>query len=253
MLREGDQYLNYSVSGKGHPVVFLHGFLESMTMWDFLDFPENISQIRIDLPGHGSSLNDKKGCSSMKEMAEYVKYTLQRLNIDCYDIVGHSMGGYVALELIKIDKNCQKVVLMNSNFWSDDMKKQRDRKRVAEIVVRNKMLFLYEAIPNLFLDPEKNTEAVQGLIKEAEAMNAVSISEISIAMSKRNDLSELVTDKTDRILVIQGVEDSIVPVDRMRAAQMKAGFAYKELSNCGHMAHVEQPNEVIKATLNFLG
>jgi len=252
MPKETYQYLNYRVSGTGHPVVFLHGFLESMTMWDFLDFSDDFSQIRVDLPSHGHSLNDEEGCASMKEMAEHVKRTLRNLNISQYDIVGHSMGGYVALELMKIDENCQKLVLMNSNFWSDDQKKQRDRKRVAEIVVRNKTLFLYEAIPNLFLDPQKNTEAVQGLIKEAEEMKAQSIADISIAISKRNDLSELVIENNDRILVIQGVEDSIVPVERMRTAQVEANFAYKELSDCGHMAHVEQPNEVVSTILKFL-
>ena len=53
MHRMQQELLNYRVFGNGHPVVFLHGFMESISMWDFIEssnFP--FQCIVIDLPGH---------------------------------------------------------------------------------------------------------------------------------------------------------------------------------------------------------
>ena len=144
---------------------------------------------------------------------------------------------------------------MNSNFWTDDLKskKLRDRKRVADIVDEEQASsFLYEAIPNLFIDPEKNDQDVQALIKEAESIHAESIADVSIAMSKRNDLSNLAVELGDRILVIQGADDTIVPVERMREMNSSGAFSYTELEDCGHMAHIEHPVVVRGAIEKFL-
>ena len=49
--------LNYSIFGNGYPVVFLHGFLESNSMWDYLSLENlNVQCVLIELPGHGKSI-----------------------------------------------------------------------------------------------------------------------------------------------------------------------------------------------------
>ena len=53
--------------GNGYPVVFLHGFLESMTMWEDLKFEGIWQQVFIDLPGHGGS-ESMQGSVSMQSM-----------------------------------------------------------------------------------------------------------------------------------------------------------------------------------------
>ena len=246
------KYLHCRVSGEGHPVIFLHGFLESMTMWNYLNFRLGFKHVYIDLPGHGRSTTKSETMVSILAMAKLVKATIDSLGVEEYHVVGHSMGGYVGLELIQLDARCKKLVMLNSNFWSDELKKQRDRRRVANIVASNKTLFLYEAIPNLFLNPIKNDQVVQDLIQEAGFIDAQCIADVSIAMSKRNDLSHLARELNKRILVIQGAEDAIVPVERMRGLQQKSEFVYKELQGCGHMAHIEKPNAVINVIEKFL-
>ena len=54
--------LKFRVFGQGHPVLFLHGFLESKSMWLNFDLESfNFKSIIIDLPGHGdSSIEDDK-------------------------------------------------------------------------------------------------------------------------------------------------------------------------------------------------
>ena len=93
-----DINLYFHEKGKGSAVVLLHGFLEASWMWD--DIATALSKryrvVCIDLPGHGKS--DCLGyVHSMDEMAEAVMAVVQSLRLRRIQLVGHSMGGYVAL------------------------------------------------------------------------------------------------------------------------------------------------------------
>lgn len=93
MLKKKIHILNYRASGQGRPVVFLHGFLESISMWNFLKPFETIQSVLVDLPGHGGSELNEDLELSMTSIAESVVQLLGDLGIVSYDIIGHSMGG----------------------------------------------------------------------------------------------------------------------------------------------------------------
>lgn len=252
--------LNFRIIGEGYPVVFLHGFLESLTMWEYLQiekFP--FQSILIDLPGHGKSINDAEREPSIDFMAERVLDILSNLNIQSFSIVGHSMGGYVALSIKnqsihKLNKSfdCQKVVLLNSNFWVDNDLKKKDRLRVAEIVFKNKELFLHTAIPNLFNEPDKFKKQISLLLKEAISMNEHDIAYSSLAMRSREDFSELVSNFETDFLIIQGENDSIVPMDLMIKMISKLELEYVLVKDAGHMAHIQSPFIVREAIEKFI-
>lgn len=252
MNKKNQDILNHRVSGKGHPVVFLHGFLESSTMWNFLNLPESIQQIVIDLPGHGESFKAPEELT-IADMARNVLDVINALKVDNYSVVGHSMGGYVGLELMKQDSKCDKLVLLNSNFWKDSLEKIENRKRVAKIVRTNKTHFLYEAIPNLFLNPEKHDPEVKGLIEEAKMMKSADIGNVSIAMGKRGDNKNVLKKNLERVLIIQGEEDSTVLKAEMEKNLKGLNPNYCVLKNAGHMAHIESAQKTRKAILSFVG
>jgi pimeloyl-ACP methyl ester carboxylesterase len=240
--------LNYKQFGEGEPVVFLHGFLESISMWEKISL-ESISfkSILIDLPGHGESKNeDNSLIPTIDYMANQVIATLNHIGIINYSIVGHSMGGYVALLLKKVDVRCKKVVLLNSNFWQDSPKKQKDRIRVADIVFKNKNLFLKEAIPNLYNDQLKYKAQIEALLEEAKNMESFSIAYASLAMSKRMDFSEMISQKPTDFVIIQGETDQIVPKITMEAHPVLQNVSYHLIKNTGHMSHFENPREVLQ-------
>src|ERR1044071_7202110 len=92
--------VRYADTGKGRVVVLLHGFLESLEVWFGNGFAQELAQhfrvIAIDLPGHGKS--DCVGyVHRMERMADVVKGVMDELGLRRYAMVGHSMGGYVAL------------------------------------------------------------------------------------------------------------------------------------------------------------
>ena len=246
--------LNYKQFGEGETVVFLHGFLESISMWENLSLESiHFQSILIDLPGHGKSKNeDNSPIPSMHYMANRVIDTLNQLGIKKYNVVGHSMGGYVALVLKKIDERCKKVVLLNSNFWEDSIEKQKDRVRVADIVFKNKNLFLKEAIPNLYNDQLKYKTEIAVLLKEALKMNSFSIAYASLAMSKRMDFTELISQKPTDFVIVQGEIDVIVPKLIMESKDVLQNVPYYLIKTTGHMSHFENPIEIKKMLIKEL-
>ncbi|XOV66994.1 MAG: alpha/beta fold hydrolase [Fluviicola sp.] len=231
-------------------LVCLHGFLESLSMWPALRLEDYAKLILIDLPGHGQS--DLQHIDSMQSMAEAVHEVLQKEAITSYQVIGHSMGGYVALELSQMDDNCKGIIMMNSNVWSDSDLKQEDRKRVAKLVQTKKERFVTEAIPNLFQTPEKHPNEVERLVQEAIQMSAEAIGRASIAMSQRRDFSEEVFSGSLQITVIQGENDPIAPKDRMEQLLQNQLENFHVVSS-GHMAHLEATAHVKYIIQKILG
>lgn len=244
--------LNFKEIGKGYPVVFLHGYLESIEMWDYFSFDNIFRCILIDLPGHGNSKFDSDSPISMLSMAENVIEVINHLGLENFALVGHSMGGYVGLELKNLDSRCEKLVLLNSNFWEDSELKKNDRKRVAQIVQKNKELFLYEAIPNLFSHPEKFNVEIREIIDTAKKMSPNSIGQISIAMSKRNSFESKLESIKSQLLIIQGKEDTIVPLVKMDEALVEFPEIHIEVIDSGHMSHIENTEVAQKIIEDFL-
>jgi esterase len=91
--------LHFSASGSGQPLVILHGLFGSGKNWQsqVRRFAEHFQVFTVDLRNHGESFHaDEMNYSAM---AEDVAGLLYRLELSDCDILGHSMGGKVAMTL----------------------------------------------------------------------------------------------------------------------------------------------------------
>ena len=95
--------VHFTSKGTGRTLVLLHGFLENSSMWDVISesLLKKYRVVCIDLLGHGATENHGY-IHTMQEQAEMVVAVLKHLRLRKYIIVGHSMGGYIALEVSKI-------------------------------------------------------------------------------------------------------------------------------------------------------
>lgn len=254
MHKMQNELMNYRVFGNGHPVVFLHGFMESLSMWKFIEENEFPFQcILIDLPGHGKSeLWDANESPSLNFMAAEVQKVLQFLGIQNYHVVGHSMGGYVAMVLKEKDDNCQKVVLLNSTFKEDSDLKKRDRVRVADLALKAKNLFIQEAIPGLFYRFEKDDSCVQDLIEEAKQMEGQAIAYAALAMRERTNTFHLLNNFPSEIFVVQGKHDPLISCEIMQEDLMNHSNQLIVLEDVGHMSQFENPTSAQKALRTIL-
>lgn len=237
--------LQYRSFGEGKTLVFLHGFLESSTMWDYLPLDElNAHCLLIDLPGHGQSpLNDTSEIPSIRFMADEVLRVLKRENVEEFSIIGHSLGAYVGLELAQLS-GCQKLILLNSNCWTDDEQKRRDRLRVAELVFKAKNHFIREAIPNLFGRPADFQNEISALVEESKNMLPESIAYAALAMRERKDFTAEVIANPTKYSFIHGDLDSLVATDVLKSRV--PAVPIHVIEHAGHMVHIEATEELVK-------
>lgn len=236
--------LHYRSFGEGKTIIFLHGFLESSTMWSYIPLNELHARcVLIDLPGHGQSpLTDTAEIPSIRFMAQQVLEVLKELKITQFTLIGHSLGAYVGLELCQLAP-CQKLILLNSNCWSDDEQKRRDRLRVADLVYSAKKHFVREAIPGLFGRPNDFQAEIKQLIDEANHMSADAIAYAALAMRERVDYTEEVLANPSKYVFIHGELDTLVSSEQL---QLRVpGIHVHFLTNAGHMSHIESSDEVI--------
>lgn len=247
--------LNYRVVGNGSPVLFLHGFLESNSMWEGLTEELSNKQrcIFIELPGHGQSLDFTEEIHTIETMMNAVKRTLQSIAIEQFSIVGHSLGGYVALNLIESnDDFTGKLILLNSHPWEDSPKKKMERDSVIEVVRKNKNLFIQTAIPNLYRRPEAQQKNIRNLIAEASKMSPSSIENVLKAMKNRPDRTKVLRSLKEKCLVIQGEYDHLIDAGNMQKLTNELNCNYALIKSAGHMAHHEAKSEVIEELNRFI-
>jgi pimeloyl-ACP methyl ester carboxylesterase len=225
-------------------LVFLHGYLLSSSQWIKLALKRAPwRSVLLDLPYHGENKSALLPQKSMKAYADFVQAELQKIGVERYHLVGHSMGGYIGLELLKQDKNLDKLILLHSNIWEDSEERKRNRERVAAVVKRNKTLFLRESLPLLFKDKHKHQSVILELIREASAMSAEGITHGALAMRERTDKFDLVQKNAQRVFFIQGSHDALIPLQGAEEVWNKYAKSahFFVIPDCGHMSHFERP------------
>ena len=123
--------IHFTDTRKGRCIVLLHGFLESMEIWN--EYVKLLSKryrvICIDLPGHGKSENIGY-VHTMELMADCVKEVLYSLQITKCVMIGHSMGGYVTLAFAeKHERNLRGFALFHSHAAPDSEEKKKTAKK----------------------------------------------------------------------------------------------------------------------------
>jgi pyruvate dehydrogenase E2 component (dihydrolipoamide acetyltransferase) len=94
----GPLHISRSRGGTGAPVVMIHGFASDATSWAPIEAAlRQQPLIRIDLPGHGKS--PKLRIRDFAALVKEVRAAFDSLQLDEAHLVGHSLGGAVALAL----------------------------------------------------------------------------------------------------------------------------------------------------------
>lgn len=117
----GDVKIHYKVSGKGDPLIFLHGSMECMEDWSkqIPDFSKRYKVIAMDNRGHGrSTFTDRK--LDYQLLSEDVVGLMNELKIDSAYIVGFGDGGIIGLYLsINHPTRVRKLVAIGANYKVD--------------------------------------------------------------------------------------------------------------------------------------
>jgi pimeloyl-ACP methyl ester carboxylesterase len=207
--------INYAIYGEGRPVLLIHGFGEDSQVWvNQVDFLSGSFQLIVpDLDGSGQS-DFIPEVFSMDDHAEMLAALLRSENIEAAHIVGHSMGGYIALALAeKHPEMLLSLCLFHSSAYADNEEKIASRRKSIQFIKQNgSQKFLEQSTPNLFSDitKEKKPELAQELITRYSNFNPNSLVHYYEAMIQRPDRSEVLRKIAKPVLIIAGDHDNAI-------------------------------------------
>ncbi len=248
--------INYRISSNGPCIVLLHGFLESLCIWD--EFVNELSKdfkvLTIDLPGHGKTENFSE-VHTMEFMAETVKAVLEHLKIEKCVLIGHSMGGYVSLAFAeKYPELLNGFCLFHSQAAADSHEARQNRDRTIKIVKSDHKEFIQYFIPDLFATANREIykDKIEVLKKQANETTKEGIIAALEGMKVRSDKNELLKTFDKPIMYILGKEDSRIPIDpALKQCALPNRCTVHILGGVGHMGYIEAKEETLHYIKQF--
>jgi len=246
--------VSYSDQGKGPVLLLLHGFLENKKMWLTIQ-PELLKRNRVicvDLLGHGKTGN-LGYIHKMEDQANMILALMKSLRLRKYALIGHSMGGYVAMALAaKNTPAIRGIFLMNSTPAGDTLEKQKNRDRAIAAVKKNYKTFVKISIPNLFSaeNQVRLKPQITAVTKEALAMNLQGIISALEGMKIRADHTTFLQEANLVKYMLIGEADPVLNKDKLLKLAALVEATTVVLPG-GHMSHLEDKIGLLGALKKF--
>jgi len=250
--------LSYQITGKGEPVVLIHGFCEDKSVWEHFvpDLAQNHQVITLDLGGFGASACLLPKPCNIENLAEQATNLLQSLNIARATFVGHSLGGYVALAIAEHHPELVKrMCLFHSTALADSPEKKDIRNKVIDFVQKVGVeRYIESFVSPLFY--QKRLNELQESILEVETVGKKTpletIVQVVAAMRDRKSRLDVVEKANFPILYIIGKQDGAVSFESYQEQiHINSLISTCILEETGHMGMFERPQETLKALMEF--
>jgi pimeloyl-ACP methyl ester carboxylesterase len=252
-------------AGTGQPIVMLHGL--GATKIEFLPTlaalaPNGWRVVAIDLPGFGDSDKPFPAAYDAPFFAKWVVATLDALGIDRAHVLGHSMGGRVALEvgMRAPDRTDRLVAMTPSMAWLSQARWTKPLKLVRP------ELGIIQPTPKPFVDgivrrlvPESDHHLIAPALDEFMRAYLTPRGRVAFYASARNIALEnpepfwhRLEELSPETLFIWGRRDTLVPIGFQRHVRRALPAASHVELDCGHVPQLECPGQVHSAIEGFL-
>jgi len=249
--------LHYEISGSGkETLILLHGFMENLSIWDDIEpyISDDFQLVKVDLPGFGKSASIAE-IQTMEIIADEIKKLVDDLEVIDFHLLGHSMGGYVALAFAeKYPQDLKSLSLFFSTYFEDDAEKKNVREKSLRVIKDNYHAFANAGIPNFFGINERDQlrDKIELAKEIAYTANVDGVLASQKGMIERPNRRSVLENFKGRILVISGRFDnainSIKTIEELPDRENIKAY----LLDCGHNGHWEKPNicaEIINTEL----
>lgn len=232
--------------GSGTPVVLIHGFGGDLNNWLFnhADLASGRTVWALDLPGHGESGKAVQS-GALDELAQSVVAFLDAQEIARAHLVGHSLGGAVAMAVAEsAPARVASLALIASAGLGDEI----DGAYIEGFTSAANRNALKPHVTKLFADPALVTrQLVEDLVKYKrlegvqEALRTISSQAFEGGVQRRVFRDRLST-LAPRVLVIWGEADQIIPAKH--AQGLAPTVSVEVIAGKGHMVQMEAAAEV---------
>jgi pyruvate dehydrogenase E2 component (dihydrolipoamide acetyltransferase) len=234
--------LRYARRGRGDDVVILiHGFGGDLDNWLFnIDaLAETFTVYALDLPGHGQSTKSMAD-PSPPALAHTVVSFMEALDIAAAHLVGHSLGGAIAMEIAnQAEGKVRSLTLISSAGLGLEI----DMEYVRGFIAATSRKELKPLLEKLFADPSKVSRQMIEDILRYKRLDGVRAALEAVAQAAFPDGRQRFVRWPGgvRTLVIWGGGDRIIPASHAARA---AGARVEVIEGAGHMVQMEEASKV---------
>ena len=250
--------MSYNDQGQGTPLVFIHAFPLSKTMWQpqMHALVDSYRVITLDLRGHGES-DALLWNFTLDDYAKDVISLLDHLGIAQSVFIGLSMGGYTLFSLYRnFPERVKAMVLADTRAPADSQEGKNGRRIMAQLAHKEGASAIADVMLPKLLAPltvEQRPDIVDQVRKMILQTPTEGIIVDLMAMAARPDSTDLLSKITCPTLVIVGKDDVATPVAESHyIAGRIAGSTLVTIPGAGHLSNFEQPAAFNQSLQNFL-
>lgn len=236
------------------PLVLLHGFALDQQIW------EEVSPLLDDMPVHkpgfpGLSDTPMLQDCTMATLTDWLIAWLDERQIQQCVLAGHSMGGYVVMEMLaRAPHRLKGVLLVHSHVYGDTPEKRQDRNKAIRFVEQHgTAVWVREFLPPLFSDRflQAQPAITSRLFQRYHTIPTNVITAYLAAMRDRaNRLEALQT--TLPVGFIMGELDKHAPLDKnLSQACLPDRAGVYLMQQVAHMGMYEQPQHMAAHIRDF--
>ena len=238
-------------------VLLLHGYLETMYIWEdlFHDLSRDFRVIRIDLPGHG--LTCSAPVNTIDLMATVAKGVLDVCGVKKASVIGHSLGGFVAIKCCQLfPERFDKMILLNSHPFPEGEERKALALREGELIETGHLMQLADlSIPKMFYpgNLRRLDETIREMVEMCETHDPAGIVSSLKGMMNREDTSDYLASAAVPAMAVCGETDTLV-TPQIRAEMVKKcpSVRLEVLPECCHHALLESRERTIELIREFL-
>ncbi len=240
--------------GTGFPLVLVHGYLGSSEMWtlqkEFLS--KHFRIIAPAIPGFGESYN-VKSLDSINEMAKTIFACLDKKNINKFHLMGHSMGGMIIQEMVKIDDvRINKLICFATGSIGNIPGRFESLETSIEKLKKEGINETVKRIPPKWFvegNKAKNYYLCENAVKKTKEETALGALK---AMKNWRGYENLKNIK-NQTLIIWGDKDASYNFEQVDTLNKNIPNSRLEIfKGCCHNAHLEEPQKFNETVKNFL-
>lgn len=250
--------LNFKVLGSGKPVVIFHGLLGSLDNWITISrtLSNKYKVILVDLPNHGKSYHTDE--FSYQKMSEKIHELFLSLNLSSVSVIGHSMGGKLAIKYIdNYSSFVDKVVIVdiaNKNYSSNRFNYIFNGINEINLSSFRSRSQINEAISNFISDIGERNFILKNLKRIESGFewspNIILLQKSLNEISSKIKLRSKIFNET---LFLFGENSQYYNRDDIKNLSTDfENFNIKIISNSGHWIHAENPSDFLSSVDNFL-